>query len=62
MQLNDFIPAWRQIKLGHSFPGIASDEIFDIIDKNENKRTLKVKRVLLNVLMFVVITIICQGG
>ena len=62
MQLNDLKPAWKQLKLLNAMNHIESNEILSIIERRENTNKTKLQRVLLNIIMFVVITIFCQGG
>lgn len=62
MQLNDLKPAWKQLKLLNAMNHIESNEILSIIERRENMNKTKLQRVLLNIIMFIVITIFCQGG
>ena len=62
MQLNDLKPAWKQLKLLNAMNHIESNEILSIIERRENTNKTKLQRVLLNIIMFIVITIFCQGG
>ena len=62
MQINDLKPAWKQLKLLHDMHRIESNEILSIIEERENTNKTKLPRVLLNIVIFVVITIFCQGG
>lgn len=62
MQLNNFNSAWRQLKLLNSMQQIESKDILAIIDSSENTDRIKLQRVLINVVIFVVVTFFCQGG
>ena len=62
MPLNDLKPAWKQLKLLNAMQHIESKEILSIIENPENTNKTKLQRVLLNIIMFIVITIFCQGG
>ena len=62
MQLNDLKPAWKQLKLLNALYPIESNEILSIIESRENRNKTKLQRVLLNIVIFIVITIFCQGG
>lgn len=62
MQLNNFNSAWRQLKLLNSMQQIESKDILAIIDSSENTDRIKLQRILINLVMFVVVTIFCQGG
>ena len=62
MQLNDLKPAWKQLKLLNALNTIESNEILSIIESRENMNKTKLQRVLLNIVIFIVITIFCQGG
>ena len=62
MQLNDLKPAWKQLKLLNALNTIESNEILSIIESRENMNKTKLQRVFLNIVIFIVITIFCQGG
>ena len=62
MQLNNLRPAWKQIKLLNALQPIASEEILSIIEGSGNSDRPKLQSVFFNVVMFIVITIFCQGG
>ena len=62
MQLNDLKPAWKQLKLLNAMNQIESNEILSIIASRENTNKTKLQRVLLNIVIFIVITIFCQSG
>jgi hypothetical protein len=60
MQLNDLESAWKQHKLLNAMHPIESKEILSIIEMAENMN--RAKLVFLNLVMFIIITIFCQGG
>ena len=60
MQLNDLKSGWEQLKLANAMHHIDSKEILSIIEISEDRTTLQ--RVLLHLVMFIAITIFCQGG
>ncbi len=62
MQLNKLKPAWNQLKLASAMQQIDSNDILAIIEGQENTKATKAKRVLLNIVMVIVITIFCQSG
>jgi len=62
MQLNDLESAWKQFKLLNAMHHIESKEILLIIEIAENANRNKLQTVLLNLVMFVIITIFCQAG
>ena len=62
MQLNDLKPAWKQLKLLNAMRHIESKEILSIIENPENTNKTKLQRVLFNIVMFIIITVFCQGG
>jgi hypothetical protein len=55
-----FESAWKQIKLVNALHHIESKEILSIVEMAENVN--RTKLVLLNLVMFIMITIFCQGG
>lgn len=62
MQLNNLESAWRQLKLLNTMDYIGPKEIHSIIEHSENMKAGKLQRVFLNMIMFIVLTIICQSG
>lgn len=60
MQLNDLESAWKQLKLLDAMHHIESKEILSIIEKDGHVN--RTKLVLHNLVMFIMITIFCQGG
>ncbi len=62
MQLDNFNSAWEQFKLLNSMQPVRSNEILSIIDGAETANTITLQRVVFNLVMFIAITIFCQGG
>jgi hypothetical protein len=62
MQLENFNPAWRQLKLLNAMQHVGANEILAIIEDAENTDSPKFPRVLFTLVMFVVVTVFCQGG
>ena len=62
MQLNNLESAWRQLKLMNSMDHIESSELLAIIENPSNVNTGKLQRLVFNMIMFVVLTIVCQSG
>lgn len=62
MRLNDLKPAWKQVKLLNAMRPIDSNEILLIIENQEQAPKTNLQAVALNVVIFVVITFLCQGG
>jgi len=62
MQLNNLKPAWQQFKLLNEMQHIASEEILSMIELQDDKDTSIRQKVLFKVAIFIVITILCQGG
>jgi hypothetical protein len=60
MQLNDLESAWKQFKLLNAMHRIESNEILSIIEMAE--KVDRTKLLLLNLVIVIVITFICQGG
>lgn len=62
MQLNDLKPAWKQLKLLNSLDHLESKEILSIIQNPENTHEAKLQRIVFNMIIFIVLTVICQSG
>jgi len=62
MQLDNLDSAWKQLKLLNAMHPIASKEILSIIENDEHADGTKTQRVLACLVVFMVITIFCQGG
>lgn len=62
MNLNNLKPAWRQFRLLNSMQPMEQDEILFIIEHAEDMTIGRFNRLLINSVMFIVLTICCQGG
>lgn len=62
MRLNNLKPAWKQLKILNAMQPMESEEILSIIEGSENVDKTKLKRILLDLAMFIAITIFFQGG
>lgn len=62
MSLNELKPAWKQFKLIHSLPAISEEEILRILEEAESKTSSKKHVLLLNTIIFLVLTLLFQGG
>ncbi len=62
MKLNDLKPAWQQRKLSHALSEIDAHEILSIIDSPPVAKKAQLPRLLFNLLLFIAITLVCQGG
>jgi len=62
MQLNNLKPAWKQMKIVNAIPQIDSNEILSIIEKPGKSNNIKLQRLLFGLVIFIFITIFCQGG
>lgn len=60
MQLKDLESAWQQHKVLNGLYRIESKEILSIIEMAENVNRTKI--VLLNLTLFIMITLFCQAG
>lgn len=62
MQLKNLESAWRQLQLLNSMDHIESREILAIIESPDNMNRGKLQRLVFNMIMFVILTIVCQNG
>ncbi len=62
MNLNNLRPAWRQFRSLNALDRIGEAEILDIIACQENLATSRLPRLLFNTVMFIMLTLCCQGG
>jgi len=62
MQLNNLESAWRQFKFLNNMDHIESREILAIIENPDSMNRGKLQRLVLNTIMFVILTIVCQSG
>ncbi len=62
MHLNNLRIAWKQLKIINAVQHLDSNEILSLIEKPENTNNLKLQRFLIGLVMFLLLTIFCQGG
>ncbi|MEM0940436.1 MAG: hypothetical protein AAGI25_11720 [Bacteroidota bacterium] len=62
MQLNNFKSTWKQLKLLNAMQRIESKEILAIIENAENVNKTKSQRAMVNLIIFIALTICCQSG
>ena len=62
MHLNNLKPAWRQIVLFNSMQPMDEKEILSIIDRADGYATRRLSGFLITTLMFIMLTVCCQGG
>ncbi len=62
MHLNNIKLAWKLLKVMNAIQIIESNEILSIIEKPENMNTIKLQRFVFGLVIFIFITIFCQGG
>ncbi|MDN5215804.1 hypothetical protein QQ020_27245 [Fulvivirgaceae bacterium BMA12] len=62
MNLNNLKPAWRQFRSLNAMERIGEEEILGIIACQENLAAARLSRFLFNTVMFIMLTICCQGG
>lgn len=62
MHLNNLRIAWKQLKIINAVQQLDSNEILSLIENPGNMDNLKLQRFLIGLVMFLLITIFCQGG
>lgn len=62
MNLNNLKPAWRQFVLFNSMQPIDQKEILFIIERADRQTMRRLPGFMTNTMMFMVLTICCQGG
>lgn len=62
MNLNNLKPAWRQYLFFNSMQPIDEKEILFIIEQADRETIGTLPRFMANGMMFVILTICCQGG
>jgi len=62
MHLNNLKSAWKQVKIRNAMRPLDPEEILSIIEGSKNTEKAKIKRVLLDMAMVIIITMIFQGG
>lgn len=62
MNLNNLKPAWRQFVLFNSMQPIDQEEILFLIEQADRHTIRRLPRYMANAIMFIMLTICCQGG
>ncbi len=62
MNLDNLKPAWRQFKLFNSMQSVDQNEILSIIERAERQTTSRLPIFVINTIMFIMLTVSCQGG
>lgn len=62
MELDNFKPTWRIMKIQQSQRCIQREEILSIIEVKEKAFRFTVQKLLANSMLLVVIMLCCQGG
>lgn len=62
MNLDNLKPAWRQFRLKNSMRVMDQEEILLILERAEEITKDKTNRFMVHTLIFIVLTLCCQGG
>lgn len=62
MQLNDLKSAWEQLQVVNNLRHLETSDVLFLIEKSEDLKKLRAQRVFAQIVVFVVLTILCQGG
>ena len=62
MHLNNLKSAWEQLKIMNAIEPVESYEILSIIERPVNNTAVRFRRILFGLVIFILITVICQGG
>ncbi|NOT73553.1 MAG: hypothetical protein HOP08_01405 [Cyclobacteriaceae bacterium] len=62
MNLNNLKPAWRQLVLFNSMQSMDQKDILSIIEQADIRSARRLPGLLINTLMFIILTVCCQGG
>jgi hypothetical protein len=62
MNLDELKPAWRQFILFSSMRPIDQKEILSIIEQRDVQATRRLPGVIVNIMLFLLLTVSCQGG
>lgn len=62
MQLSNLNTAWQQLKLLNAMQCIESKDILVLIENSESTEKTRLQTVLFSLVMFITITLFCQGG
>jgi len=61
MNLDNLKAAWRQYRVLNSLENIDNEEILFIIEQADS-RAVSFSRIVTNALLFIALTVCCQGG
>lgn len=62
MHLDNLKSAWRQFVLFNSMQPFDQHEILSIIERGDHQPIKRLPRVMASTLVFIILTISCQGG
>jgi hypothetical protein len=62
MNLDNLKPAWLQFRLSNSMRAMDHEEILLMLELAEGRAVNKGNKFLMYTLMFIVLTLCCQGG
>jgi hypothetical protein len=62
MNLNNLKPAWRQYLLFNSMEPVDQKEILFIIEQADRQTISRLPGSMASTIMFIILTICCQGG
>lgn len=62
MHLDNLKSAWRQFVFSNSMQPIDHHEILSIIERGDGQSIKRLPRVMASTLLFIILTISCQGG
>ena len=62
MNLNNLQAAWRQFQVANSLQQMNHHDVLSMLESYPDKSGSRVKILLFHSVLFIVLTIICQGG
>lgn len=62
MNLNNLKPAWRQFRLSNSMQVMNQKEIIHLLESAERRTEGHSYGLTMNAIMFILLTLCCQGG
>ena len=62
MNLNKLKPAWRIVKLENQFSKVEKEQILTLIAPTQGYVKYNTSRVVANILLFLLLSVSCQGG
>jgi hypothetical protein len=62
MNLNDLKPAWRQFVVLNSMQSMDQNEILSLIEQADRQAVRRLPGFLATTIMFIILTVCCQGG